>query len=134
MFIACGQPPFRSILLLRPGTTRSRDTKILFYGQIQQAVAGFALDYLAAFELPLLRVGKILSARAINPALAEFGSLIEYGENTILSLLFIFFHDVFRNLLFYRRKFQSTARHVKPGRNTGGPPSNPKYYPVTDSV
>ena len=26
------------------------------------------------------------------------------------------------------------AGHVKPGRNTGGPPSNPKYYPVTDSV
>ena len=70
-------------------------------------MARFALDYLAAFELPLLRVGKILSARAINSALAEFGSLIEYGENTILSLLSIFFHDVFRNLLLNRRKFLS---------------------------
>ena len=39
-----------------------------------------------------------------------------------------FFLDV------YKRQIQSTARHVKPGRNTGGPPSNPKYYPVTDSV
>ena len=29
---------------------------------------------------------------------------------------------------------QSTAGHVKPGGNTGGPPSKPKYYPVTDSV
>ena len=29
---------------------------------------------------------------------------------------------------------QSTAGHVKPGGNTGGPPSKPKYYPVTDRV
>ena len=29
---------------------------------------------------------------------------------------------------------QSTAGHVKPGGKTGGPPSKPKYYPVTDSV
>ena len=28
---------------------------------------------------------------------------------------------------------QSTAGHVKPGGNMGGPPSKPKYYPVTDS-
>ena len=28
---------------------------------------------------------------------------------------------------------QSTAGHVKPGGNTGGPPSNPKYYLMTDS-
>ena len=28
---------------------------------------------------------------------------------------------------------QSTAGHVKPGGKTGGPPSKPKYYPVTDS-
>ena len=27
---------------------------------------------------------------------------------------------------------QSTAGHVKPGGKTGGPPSKPKYYPVTD--
>ena len=30
-------------------------------------------------------------------------------------------------------QFQSTAGHVKPGGNMGGPPSKPKYYPVTDS-
>ena len=29
---------------------------------------------------------------------------------------------------------QSTAGHVKPGGKLGGPPSKPKYYPVTDSV
>ena len=29
---------------------------------------------------------------------------------------------------------QSTAGHVKPGGNMGGPPSKPKYYPATDSV
>ena len=29
---------------------------------------------------------------------------------------------------------QSTAGHVKPGGNMGGPPSKPKYYPVTDRV
>ena len=29
---------------------------------------------------------------------------------------------------------QSTAGHVKPGGNTGGPSSKPKYYLVTDSV
>ena len=29
---------------------------------------------------------------------------------------------------------QSTAGHVKPGGKTGGPPSKPKYYSVTDSV
>ena len=29
---------------------------------------------------------------------------------------------------------QSTAGHVKPGGKTGGPPSKPKYYPVTDRV
>ena len=29
---------------------------------------------------------------------------------------------------------QSTAGHVKPGGKSGGPPSKPKYYPVTDSV
>ena len=28
---------------------------------------------------------------------------------------------------------QSTAGHVKPGGNMGGPSSKPKYYPVTDS-
>ena len=28
---------------------------------------------------------------------------------------------------------QSTAGHVKPGGNTGGPSSKPKYYSVTDS-
>ena len=28
---------------------------------------------------------------------------------------------------------QSTAGHVKPGGKTGGPPSKPKYYPMTDS-
>ena len=36
-----------------------------------------------------------------------------------------------------RRKpssIQSTAGHVKPGGNMGGPPSKPKYYPVTDRV
>ena len=27
----------------------------------------------------------------------------------------------------------STAGHVKPRGNVGGPPSKPKYYPVTDS-
>ena len=27
---------------------------------------------------------------------------------------------------------QSTAGHVKPGGNTGGPSSKPKYYSVTD--
>ena len=27
---------------------------------------------------------------------------------------------------------QSTAGHVKPGGKTGGPPSKPKYYLVTD--
>ena len=27
---------------------------------------------------------------------------------------------------------QSTAGHVKPGGNTGGPSSKPKYYLVTD--
>ena len=32
------------------------------------------------------------------------------------------------------RSILSTAGHVKPGGNTGGPPSKPKYYPVTDSV
>ncbi len=32
------------------------------------------------------------------------------------------------------RRIQSTARHVKPGGKMGGPPSKPKYYPVTDSV
>ena len=30
-------------------------------------------------------------------------------------------------------RYPSTAGHVKPGGNTGGPPSKPKYYPVTDS-
>ena len=29
---------------------------------------------------------------------------------------------------------QSTAGHVKPGGKMGGPPSKPKYYPVTDSA
>ena len=29
---------------------------------------------------------------------------------------------------------QSTAGHVKPGGKTGGPPSKPKYSPMTDSV
>ena len=28
---------------------------------------------------------------------------------------------------------QSTAGHVKPGGNTGGPPTKPKYFPMTDS-
>jgi hypothetical protein len=28
---------------------------------------------------------------------------------------------------------QSTAGHEKSGGNTGGPPSKPKYYLVTDS-
>ena len=27
---------------------------------------------------------------------------------------------------------QSTAGHVKPGGKTGGPPSKPKYYLMTD--
>ena len=27
---------------------------------------------------------------------------------------------------------QSTAGHVKPGGKLGGPPSNPKYYLMTD--
>ena len=31
------------------------------------------------------------------------------------------------------RWFLSTAGHVKPGGKLGGPPSNPKYSPVTDS-
>ena len=31
-------------------------------------------------------------------------------------------------------RIQSTAGHVKPGGNTGGPPSKPKYSLVTDSV
>ena len=30
-------------------------------------------------------------------------------------------------------RIQSTAGHVKPGGNTGGPSSKPKYYSVTDS-
>ena len=30
-------------------------------------------------------------------------------------------------------EIQSTAGHVKPGGKMGGPPSKPKYYPVTDS-
>ena len=29
-------------------------------------------------------------------------------------------------------RIQSTAGHVKPGGNTGGPSSKPKYYLVTD--
>ena len=29
---------------------------------------------------------------------------------------------------------QSTAGHEESGGNTGGPPSKPKYYSVTDSV
>ena len=29
-------------------------------------------------------------------------------------------------------RIQSTAGHVKPGGKTGGPPSKPKYYLVTD--
>ena len=29
-------------------------------------------------------------------------------------------------------EFQSTAGHVKPGGKLGGPPSNPKYYLMTD--
>ena len=29
---------------------------------------------------------------------------------------------------------QSIYRHVESVENTGGPPSKPKYYPVTDSV
>ena len=29
-------------------------------------------------------------------------------------------------------RIQSTAGHVKPGGNTGGPPSKPKYYLMTD--
>ena len=32
-----------------------------------------------------------------------------------------------------RSRIQSTAGHVEPGGNMGGPPSKPKYYPVTDS-
>ena len=28
---------------------------------------------------------------------------------------------------------QSTAGHVEPGGKTGGPPSKPKYYLMTDS-
>ena len=31
------------------------------------------------------------------------------------------------------RRILSTAGHEEPGGNTGGPPSKPKYYPVTDS-
>ena len=33
-----------------------------------------------------------------------------------------------------RRRSLSRAGHVKPGPKQGGPPTNPKYYPVTDSV
>ena len=33
---------------------------------------------------------------------------------------------------FMLARIQSTAGHVKPGGKTGGPPSKPKYYPVTD--
>ena len=29
-------------------------------------------------------------------------------------------------------RIQSTAGHVKPGGNAGGPPSKPKYYLMTD--
>ena len=29
-------------------------------------------------------------------------------------------------------RIQSTAGHVKPGGKLGGPPSNPKYYLMTD--
>ena len=29
-------------------------------------------------------------------------------------------------------RIQSTAGHVKPGGKLGGPPSNPKYYSMTD--
>ena len=29
-------------------------------------------------------------------------------------------------------RIQSTAGHVKPGGKQGGPPSNPKYYSMTD--
>ena len=31
------------------------------------------------------------------------------------------------------KNFLSTAGHVKPGGNLGGPSSKPKYYLVTDS-
>ncbi len=36
--------------------------------------------------------------------------------------------------LSWPRCILSTAGHVKPGGNTGGPPSKPKYSLVTDSV
>ena len=29
-------------------------------------------------------------------------------------------------------RIQSTAGHEEPGGKLGGPPSNPKYYPMTD--
>ena len=32
----------------------------------------------------------------------------------------------------YLVRIQSTAGHVKPGGNKGGPPSKPKYYLMTD--
>ena len=32
-----------------------------------------------------------------------------------------------------RGSSQSTTGHVEPGGNTGGPPSKPKYYLMTDS-
>ena len=32
-----------------------------------------------------------------------------------------------------RSGIQSTTGHVEPGGNTGGPPSKPKYYLMTDS-
>ena len=32
----------------------------------------------------------------------------------------------------YAAGIQSTAGHVKPGGNKGGPPSKPKYYLMTD--
>ena len=37
-----------------------------------------------------------------------------------------------RRKISWADSIQSTAGHVKPGGNTGGPSSKPKYYPVTD--
>ena len=51
--------------------------------------------------------------------------ILEYltiGSESLVSEI----ESVAKNLL-------STARHVKPGGNLGGPSSKPKYYLVTDS-
>ena len=42
--------------------------------------------------------------------------------------------DSYTNHRYLLVLFLSTAEHVKLGGNLGGPPSNPKYSPVTDSA